>query len=77
MTLIKNNKEDPKFEIGDHVKILKYKNIFAKDCVPNCSEKIFGIKKYIAPWTYVIRDPNGEEIIGTFPEKELQKTNQK
>ena len=29
------------------------------------------------PWTYVINDRNGEEIIGTFYEKELQKTNQK
>ena len=27
-------------------------------------------------WTYVINDLNGEEIIGTFYEKELQKTNQ-
>ena len=27
-------------------------------------------------WTYVINDFNGEEIIGTFYEKELQKTNQ-
>ena len=27
------------------------------------------------PWTYVIGDLNGEEIIGTFYEKELQKTN--
>ena len=27
------------------------------------------------PWTYVINDVNGEEIIGTFYEKELQKTN--
>ena len=29
------------------------------------------------PWTYVINDLNGEEIVGTFYEKELQKTNQK
>ena len=29
------------------------------------------------PWTYVINDLNGEEIIGTFYEKELQKINQK
>ena len=29
------------------------------------------------PWTYVINDLNGEEIIGTFYQKELQKTNQK
>ena len=28
------------------------------------------------PWTYVISDLNGEEIIGTFYEKELQKTKQ-
>ena len=25
------------------------------------------------PWTYVISDLNGEEVIGTFYEKELQK----
>ena len=28
-------------------------------------------------WTYVINDLNGEEIVGTFYENELQKTNQK
>ena len=33
--------------------------------------------KNTVPWTYVINDLNGEEIIGTFYEKELQKTNQK
>ena len=32
--------------------------------------------KNTVPWTYVISDLNGEEIIGTFYEKELQKTNQ-
>ena len=37
-----------------------------------------GLKKFknIVPWVYVINDLNGEEIIGTFYEKELQKTNQ-
>ena len=42
-------------------------------------EEVFVIKKAknIVPWTYVINDLNGEEIIGTFHEKELQKTNQK
>ena len=46
--------------------------------MPNWSEEIFTIKKVknTAPWTYVINDLNGEEIIGTFYEKELQKTNQ-
>ena len=29
------------------------------------------------PWTYVISDLNEEKIVGSFYEKELQKTNQK
>ena len=33
--------------------------------------------KNTLPWTYVFKDLNGEEIVGTFYEKELQKTNQK
>ena len=45
--------------------------------MPNWSEEIFVIKKIknTVPWTYVINDLNGEEIIGTFYEKELQGTN--
>ena len=43
------------------------------------SEETFVIKKVknTVLWTYVINDLNGEEIIETFYEKELQKTNQK
>ena len=37
------NDEDPNFEIGDIVKISKYKNIFAKGHVPNWSEEVFVI----------------------------------
>ena len=72
------NNKDPKFKVGDHVKISKYKNIFAKGYMRNWSEEVFVIKKVknTVPWTYVINDLNGEEIIGTFYEKELQKTNQ-
>ena len=46
--------------------------------MPNWSEEVFVIKKVknTIPWTYVVNDLNGEEIIGTFYEKELQKTNQ-
>ena len=70
------NDKDPKFKIGDHVRISKYKNIFAKGYMPNWSEEVFIISKIknTVPWTYVINDLNGEEIIGTFYEKELQKT---
>ena len=32
--------------------------------------------KNALPWTYVISDFNGKEVVGTFYEKELQKTNQ-
>ena len=39
------NNEDPKFRIGDIVRISKYKNIFAKGYVSNCSEEVFVIKK--------------------------------
>ena len=47
--------------------------------MPNWSDEVFIISKIknTVPWTYVINDLNKEEIIGTFYEKELQKTNQK
>ena len=72
------NDNDPKFKVGYHVRISKYKNIFAKSYTPNWPEEFFVIKeiKNTVPWTYVINDLNGEEIIGTFYEKELQKIDQ-
>ena len=77
--LKKLNNKDPKFNVGDHVRISKYKNIFAKGYMPNWSEEIFAINKIknTVPWTYLINDLNGEKTIGAFYEKELQKTNQK
>ena len=70
-----DNKEDPKFEVGDYVRILKYQNIFAKGYTPNWSEVVFVIKKdkNAVPLTDVISDLNAEDIAGTFYEKELQK----
>ena len=70
------NDKDPELEDGDYVRISKYKNIFAKGSMPNWSEEIFIINKIenTVPWTYVINDINSEEIIGSFYEKELQKT---
>ena len=66
------NNNDPKFKVGDHVRISKYKNIFAKCYTPNWSKEVFGIKKIknTVPWTYVINDLNGEKITRTFYEKE-------
>ena len=72
-------KKNPKFKVNDHVRISKYKNIFAKGYVPNWSEKVFVVNeiKNTVPWTYTINDLNGEKFVGTFYEKEFQKTNQK
>ena len=58
------NDKDPKFKVGDRVRISKYKNIFAKGYTPNWSEEVFVIKKVknTVPWTYVINDLNGEEV---------------
>ena len=71
------NYKDPKFKVGDHVRISNQKNIFPKGYKGNWSEEVFVIKKVknTVPWTYLINDLNGK-IIGTFYEKELQKTNQ-
>ena len=81
-TYVKSGKEmnnkDSKFKIGHIVTISKYKNAFAKDYVPNRSEKVFVIRKVqnIVLWTYVFRDLNGDKTVRTFYEKELQNTNQ-
>ena len=70
------NDKNPKFKVDDHVTISKHKNIFANGYMPNWSEEIFIIKKIknTVPWTYDVNDLNGEEIIGTFYENELQGT---
>ena len=67
-----SSKKDRKFKVGDHVRISKYKNIFAKEYATDWSEEGFVVStiKNAVPWTYVINDLSGEE-------KELQKTNQK
>ena len=63
-----SNDKDPKFKVGDHVRISKYKNIFAKGYMPNWLEEIFVTSKIknTVPWTYVLDDLNDEEIIGTL-----------
>ena len=64
--------------MGDHVRISKYKNIFAKRYTQNWSEEVFVVSeiKDTVPWTYEISDLNGEKIARSFYEKELQKTSQ-
>ena len=74
-----SNEKDPKFKVGDRVRISKWKNVFAKRYAPNWSEEVFVVsrEKNTLPWTYEINDLNGEKIMGSFYEKELRKTGQK
>ena len=73
MTKIRN------FKLVIMLEYQNYKNFFANSYTPNWSEEVFVIKKVknTVPWTYVINDLNGKEIVGTFYQNELQKTDQK
>ena len=65
-----------RFNVNDTVRISKFKNIFAKGYTPNLSKEIFFVDKInnTVPYTYNIKDLNGEKIIGSFYGKELHKT---
>ena len=71
-----HNEKDSRFKVGDIVTISKFKNIFAKGYTPNWSTEIFIVNKIndTVPYTYNLKDLNEEEIIGSFYDKELQKT---
>ena len=68
-----SNQKNPKFKVGDHVRIFKYKNDFAKGYVPNWSEEVFVINKInnTVLWTYAISDMNGEENYCNFLRKSI------
>ena len=61
----KVNYKDTTFKIGDHIRISKYKKMFAKGYTPDWSEEVFVIKKVknTVLWTYFISDFSGEEVI--------------
>ena len=71
-----HNKKGIKFKVDDRVRISKFKNIFAKGYTPNWSSKIFIVDKVndTVPYTYNLKDLNDEEILGSFYDRELQKT---
>ena len=70
------NEKSARFNVGDRVRISKFKNIFAKGYTPNWSREIFIVKKIndTVHYTYNIKDLNDEEIIGRFYDRELQKS---
>ena len=56
-----SNDKDPKFEVGDRVRISKYKDTFTKDYALNWFKKFLSKKiKNTVPGTYGITDLNGE-----------------
>ena len=71
-----HNQKDSRFKVGDRVRISRYKNIFAKGYTPNWSKEIFIADKinYTVPYMYNLKDLNDEEIIGSFYDRELQKS---
>ena len=70
-----NNEKYSRFKVGDRVRISKFKNIFAKGYTLNWRKVIFIDKiNDTVPSTYNIKDLNDEEIIGSFYDKELQKS---
>ena len=71
-----HNKKDSRSNVGDRVRVSKFKNILAKGYTPNWSREIFIINKIndTVPYTYNLKDLNDEEIIGSFHDRELQKT---
>ena len=71
-----HNQKRSRFKVGDRVRISKFKNIFAKGYTPNWSSEIFIVDKVndTVPYTYNLKDLNDEESLGSFYDRELQKT---
>ena len=71
-----HNEKGSRFKVGDRVRISKFKNIFAKGYTPNWSKEIFIVDKIndTVPYTYNPKDLNNEEVVGSFCDRELQKT---
>ena len=64
-----------KFKIGDKVRISRKDIPFQKVYKPQFTDEIFKISKISTkkPHSYIIKDLDKEEILGTFYEKELRK----
>ena len=70
--------KEPKYSVGNKVRITKKKTTFEKGYTPRWTEEVFTIDEVLRtdPPTYKIRDYNDERIQGSFYEPELQKTSQ-
>ena len=64
---------------GDRVRISKAKKTFRKAYLGNWSEELFTVSRVLktSPVTYKLKDDNGEEIVGSFYQQEIQKVKDK
>ena len=67
--------EDSKFKDSDHVRISKYKNIFAKGYAPNWSEEVFVVSKIknTVPWTLQLLIWMVKKLLDVFMKKNCKK----
>ena len=65
------NDKDPKFKLGNRVRISKYKNIFAKGYTPNWSEEVFVVSKIenTVSWTLLLMISMVQKLLGHFMKK--------
>ena len=68
---------NPKYKVGDRVRIYRYKTLFEKGYKPNWTKEIFVIDNIRStnPVTYKLKDLNSEDILGSFYKEEINKTN--
>ena len=69
------NDKDPKFKVGDHVRIPKYKNVFAKRYLLNWSEEVFVIIKIknTVLWTYLLMILMVKKLLEHFMKKNCKR----
>ena len=68
-----NKPKQPKFQVGDYVRVPDKRNIYSKGYTTNWNRELFKIQKIIPtnPITYTLEDENNEQIAGKYYEQEL------
>ena len=68
-----NKPKQPKFQVGDYVRVPDKRNIYSKGYTTNWNRELFKIQKInpTNPITYTLEDENNEQIAGKYYEQEL------
>jgi hypothetical protein len=66
-----------KFDVGDKVRVSKYKGVFSKKYLPNWTNEVFTVYRVqpTYPETYILKDDKGELLQGGFYGHEILKSN--